>query len=392
MTYFHESIITRRKRPVSWLKVYNICLIAILSTYTSTIILRNTISIGLNEQEGRRSIMNRKLFENVPSRAFDVWNRKDVQFCVHPLQSKENEGIYYIKIPKTASSTLAHITERIARRESKRLRLFGKDGFNRCRTYLPMVHQKAIDLDIKNRNKLQSFTFSMIRKPSDRLISHFAMNVLQGNWDTSETSFFNAIDDKKWNPPDFQLKYLVVDELKSTDPNEEDYASAIQTLLDEYNFIGVFERFHESLVVLSMIADIPITDVLYYLAPSRCGVLDRPSWVTHNIEDYLENEFIDEDKGDVLLYEAVDKSLDLTIEKLGMENVKQQLDIFNKLISIGTKHAETKFLNGCGIPGLKPHKARDSPYSDMDELPWFKDLNTHDRHFVKEISSKYRSL
>jgi len=377
---------------VSWLKVYNICLIAILSTYISTIILRNIISIGLNEQEGRRSIMNRKLFENVPSRAFDVWNRKDVQFCVHPLQSKENEGIYYIKIPKTASSTLAHITERIATREAKRLRLFGKDGFNRCRTYLPMVHQKAIDLDIKNRNKLQSFTFSMIRKPSDRLISHFAMNVLQGNWDTSETSFFNAIDDKQWNPPDFQLKYLVVDELKSTDPNEEDYAAAIQTLLDEYNFIGVFERFHESLVVLSMIADIPITDVLYYLAPSRCGVLDRPSWVTHNIEDYLENEFIDEDKGDVLLYEAVDKSLDLTIEKLGMENVQQKLDIFNKLISIGTKHAETKLLNGCGIPGLKPHKVKDSPYSDMDELPWFKDLNTHDRHFVKEISSKYRSL
>jgi len=108
MTYFHESIITRRKRPVSWLKVYNICLIAILSTYISTIILRNTISIGLNQHEGRRSIINRKLFENVPARAFDVWNRKDVQFCVHPLQSKENEGIYYIKIPKTASSTLAY--------------------------------------------------------------------------------------------------------------------------------------------------------------------------------------------------------------------------------------------------------------------------------------------
>jgi len=371
---------------------YNICLIGILSAYISHTLLRNAISRGLQQRQGRRSIVSRKLFEKVPSRAFDVWKRKDVQFpCLHPLKSNENEGIFYIKIPKTASSTLAHITERIANRESKRQNFFGKDGFNRCKTYLPMVHQKAVDLDIKNRNKLHSFTFSMVRKPSDRLISHFSMNVLQGNWDTSEKSFFEAIDDRKWNPPDFQLSYLAVDALGSSDPNEEEYVSAIQILLDEYNFIGVFERFHESLVVLSMIADIPITDVLYYLAPSRCGVLERPGWVTQNIEDYLENEFIEEDKGDVLLYEAVNKSLDLTIEKLGRENVEHKVDIFSKLISIGTRHAETKFLNGCGIPGIQPHRKKHNPYNDMDQLPWFKDLNANDRYFVKEISSRYRS-
>ena len=177
MDYYHERIvgIVQKKNSSPILKIYNLCLIGILSLHFGTLLFDNDNKSPTIEPQ------KRKLIENIPSRAFQAWNRTEIPFpCVHPLQSKETEGIFYIKVPKTASSTLAHITERIAHRESKRQGLFGKDGFNGCKTYLPMVHQKAVELNLMGRDKLKSFTYSFVRNPADRLLSHFAMNVLQG--------------------------------------------------------------------------------------------------------------------------------------------------------------------------------------------------------------------
>ena len=41
--------------------------------------------------------------------------------------------------------------------------------------------------------------------------------------------------------------------------------------------------------------------------------------------------------GDFLLYNAVNQSLDLTIEKLGRDNVDKKLQEYKKLLDIGTK-------------------------------------------------------
>jgi len=213
----------------------------------------------------------------------------------------------------------------------------------------------------------------------------------KGQWDSSERSFFKAIEEKTWNPSNFQIDYLAPKGLNITNESNLDqgYKSIVQSVLDEFNFVGVFDRFDESLVVLSLIADVPVTDVLFYLAASRCGETARPAWVTPSIEDYLSNEFLVEEKADFLLYQAANKSLDLTIEKLGRERVQEKLDIFNRLIKIGSNHAASTFKSGCGIPGITPFKKQDNPFVDMHQLPWFKSLNEHDKNFIQDVDTRY---
>lgn len=334
---------------------------------------------------GEKGIVLKEL--NVPAIAFEAWNRTAAPFPCVPQNASKSEGFYYIKIPKAASSTLGHMVERIANREAKRQNLFVRKKFTGCKIHEPLSHLSAIDLDIKNRDKDKSFVWTLVRHPADRLISHYAMNVRQGFWDTSEHSFLREVQDKKWNPRDFQLDFVVLEEL-STDPSDKEYLSTVQSILNEYNFIGVYERFYESLVVLSMIADIPITDILFNLSPSRCGTKKRPGWVTPNIEKYLSGKFTEEEKGDHLLYNAANRSLDLTIEKLGHQNVQKKLELFTRLIAIGSKYAEKVSLNGCGVKNLGP---RDSPFADMDQMPWFNELSPEDQKFVQEISLKHRS-
>ena len=40
-------------------------------------------------------------------------------------------------------------------------------------------------------------------------------------------------------------------------------ATQIHSIMDEYDFIGVAERFDESMAVLSALANVPLSDVLY---------------------------------------------------------------------------------------------------------------------------------
>merc|ERR1712174_146150 len=83
--------------------------------------------------------------------AFEPWNRNENPFPCASKDSPSTEGIFYIKVPKTSSSTLAGITSRIAGREAKR------QSKEVCKTFDPMVHQKSVDLKVGDRNKTKSF-------------------------------------------------------------------------------------------------------------------------------------------------------------------------------------------------------------------------------------------
>ena len=112
-------------------------------------------------------------------RAFEQWDRSKTPFPCSPtietsleLEEENTQGIFYIKVPKTSSSTMAHITNRIAGREAKRQ---GLGEGTTCKIHDPMKHIQAYDLNLANRDKLKSFLWSMVRHPSDRAISHFGM-------------------------------------------------------------------------------------------------------------------------------------------------------------------------------------------------------------------------
>ena len=104
-----------------------------------------------------------------------------------------------------------------------------------------------------------------------------------------------------------QFDYLTTNPDISLETTSE-IASNVQSVLNEYNFIGVYERLYESLVVLTMLIDVEVSEVLFDFIPlthSCCGSLEKPEWVTEGMENYLQNEFADQNSGDFVLYNAV---------------------------------------------------------------------------------------
>lgn len=314
-----------------------------------------------------------------PPKAFDKWDRSISQFPCVPANSPDTEGFFYVKVPKTSSSTLGKITSRIAGREAKRRRT------EICKIYEPTVHHKAFELSVSKRDKSRSFLWSVIRHPSDRAVSHFGMRVKFGQMQPTDKKFIEILDKGVFDD-NVQLRFLspVIDPTKVV-PDE--FPFVVSDILNEYNFIGTYERLYESLVVLSMLADIDMTDVLFDFLPSkhtRCGSLQKPDWLTSGMEEYLNSEsWRNREKGDYMLYDTIDKSLDMTIEKLGKKNVEEKLEKYLKLLDLGTGVAQKSLgRTGCGIPGLHPQQ---DPYADVQNLFWYEKLADDDKNFIKTL-------
>jgi len=313
---------------------------------------------------------------------FKEWDRKIHPFpCVSP-DSPSNQGIMYIKVPKTSSTTLAKITSRIAGREARRIHL----GYDTCKVHDPMVHHSALELNCNKRDKILSFLWSVVRHPSDRAVSHYGMRMKRGELEKSDDKFIDFLEKNEF-PPNVQLQYLSTEYVpKDIDDNKSE--DIVKSIMESFNFIGVYERLHESLVVLSMLIGVDLSDILFDFVPSsngRCGSLIKPSWLTPKMESYLESpSWKAKEKGDFMLYDAVNKSLDLTIDLLGRERVKQNLKTYNMIINIGTDISiQDVNMTGCGIIGLHP-KVR--PYDNLKDLPWFKKLLPHDQEYIKKYA------
>merc|ERR1712157_591511 len=107
----------------------------------------------------------------------------------------------------------------------------------------------------------------------------------------SEEAFMNDLENNRGFVPNVQLGYLAVQENDVNNP--ESYPQVVQNILNEYNFIGTYERLYESLVVLSMIIGVDVSDVLFDYLPktlSRCGSLEEPDWLTDGMKQFLESD------------------------------------------------------------------------------------------------------
>merc|ERR1719445_2158747 len=317
--------------------------------------------------------------------AFESWDREKIPFpCVPGSNSDNAKGIFYIKVPKASSSTLAHVTKRFAAKEARR-QGFEEGSF--CKTHDPMVHNSAFKLNCANRDKEKSFLWTVIRHPNDRAISHYGMKVSFKEIDTSDDQFVNMLRTNGAFRSDTQLKMM---NLFSNKDVKFEHTETIQKVLDEYNFIGIYERLHESLVVLQMLTDFHINDVLFSYKPlknARYGSTEKPDWLSPNKESYLASEeWKVKNEGDFTLYDAVNKALDMTIEMVGPDKVQKKLQQYNHLLGIGTKlSSEQRGKQGCGV--LFP-----TPYSDIDDLENFDTLSELPKKFVLGVKETLINL
>ena len=287
-------------------------------------------------------------------------------------RSPTNEGFIYMKEMKTASSTLAGVTLRIVRNMAKRNGRFNQTTFPMCRARF--FHMRARKFQLRNREK--SFLWSFLREPNDRMLSkffHFA--VARHNIKPTAKQFvnyYNSYDTWIYDQA-YYLKSLSVQEAKPR--NSETYRNATQNVLDDYDFIGITERFDESLVVLQLLLGLQTQDILYisskssesfeFLPAAQDCLYLAPKFETPDIRSIFQSpEWINYTMADQMLYQAANKSLDRTIDHLGQHVVHQQLRKFKWAQELVHKSCIDKVAFPCTSDGKDQATTSDCLFQD----------------------------
>eukprot|EP00956_Cyclotella_meneghiniana_P029181 scaffold70042_cov56-Cyclotella_meneghiniana.AAC.1 len=281
-------------------------------------------------------------------------------------------GFIYTKPFKSASSTLSGIAIQTAINMAKRMKVQTPHCLVRWNHAQPK--EKKYDALIK----AESYLWTFLREPTKRTISHF---------------FFDEVSRYKREPHDSLMKkymmspgrrYYYFNEFSLT---SKYHAKAIPQILDMYDFIGIVERFDESLVVLKLLLGLEYQDILYLSAKSSGGYDDGvsyrksssllgwdgggkgkgtcvyivPSFVSPGMKTWLESSTWKNHMSDQnALYAAAYQSLDRTIDKLGKELVAEQLVEFKRRLKIAQEICTNQTVFLCSDAGVRTPNEKSS--------------------------------
>ena len=252
-----------------------------------------------------------------------------------PVQKKPaREGLFYLKLCKTASSTAAGVHLRIARNLARRR----GESWPVCRSRFlhgiagPKMYRFA------QRDLTKSFLWTILREPTNRYVSeYFHFEVSRKSTPVNLRSFQRFLR-RGPHADHHSLSWLAIRGYNYQSDKSNPMQTA-QTILKSYDFIGLSERFDESVVVLSMLLGIPLRDVLY-MSSKQSGGYDglcfkiQPSKLTLAMKRHLQSaEWQNYVAPEVALWKAVNTSLDLTIDRLGRTKVQANVALFQKVLT-----------------------------------------------------------
>jgi hypothetical protein len=272
-------------------------------------------------------------------------------------------GLLFVKEMKTGSSSIAGIVLRIARNLPKR---FGFD-FEQCSSRVD--HTPARVMDYKNRNVDESFLFTFLREPSARYLSQFFhFKVSREKFEPSDkviqeyfrnTVYLHDYYLRELSLIEYPSKQLSLDEL----PLHR--VKAVNAIVRNYDFIGITERMDESLVVMQILLNLPTSDLLYIKAKSKGGFDDGafnhtcfyivPSFTSSGMKNWFENSTTWNTKirGDEMLYEVANRSLDLTIDALGRDSFEEKLQRFRRAQTLAREKCSAGLKLPCSSNGIR---------------------------------------
>jgi Sulfotransferase family len=279
-----------------------------------------------------------------PTKAFPCDDLMSEQNFRNPGTVWKNSFVYVMQ-PHAAGITLAGVASRIARNVASRKHRI-EPGSNRtaCATWNAAVRARRL----KDRVKDKSFLWSVVREPVDRMLSRFFHETV-----SLEGKVGNVENFKKFVDDGTSLEYGVAVKtltMRSFGRRMSPYGGLdiiqhhVQEILNEYDFLGILERLHESLAVLQLLLGLETQDVLYLTMRSadafggaaftiltnpksgerKCAKL-QPKRASLAFKEFLHQPYLFEEvfEADVYLYKAINASLDATIESLGHEKVDQ---------------------------------------------------------------------
>lgn len=157
-------------------------------------------------------------------------------------------GIFFIESSKTDATTGTSITLRMASSVPDQ---------NVCK--VRFSHASASKMKYHQRDEERSFLWSLVREPTTRSMLEFAhYQVSWRNVPPTKDNIANYFRHVKRQ--DKQLKTLALTTSENVIQKEQ---QAIQTILNEFDFLGVTERMDESAVVLQMLLGLKTQDVMY---------------------------------------------------------------------------------------------------------------------------------
>lgn len=324
------------------------------------------------------------------------------------------EGLYYNKVPKTASSTLAGINQRIAVHWGHRLYA----PANRTRIYpqrnTTCSHKQAHIIGAGkyygSRVNERSFLWGSIRDPASRALSRvFFFHVSQDGFsDDDETVLKFLREDYNHQTGTiskgrggFQLQYLSLDHLdewyawNQSSPtvvqNHANVEDAVRNVIQKYDFISITERMEESLVAMQLLLGLRVGDILSTSAKIGGGYFyDRNKDVcipiqrtkqSPAVKDYFNcDEWQAVNYGDYLLYAAANQSLDLTIERLGRDRFTDALQVYREAQRIVNQECSADAHFPCSADGKVQLKLSQSSCYTDDEGCGYACID----HLVKE--------
>lgn len=346
------------------------------------------VSYGhIEQREGEQFL------DGVVVRAFADWPKDVALPCGeypmpkrwhHPkvMRSPTKEGYLFVKEMKTGSSTVGGVVLRIARNVARR-----KEQPFMCVNRID--HTAARDMEYINRDKARSFLFTVLRNPQKRVTSQFFHFFVSREKIEPTDANFEAFLKRMPYMRDYYLKDLALIDsdnaklrkfIKHYDPLEisDNMLQSLRlklanSIMRGYDFIAITERMDESLVVLKMILRLKISDILYIKAKSSGGFDDGafngtctfivPSFVSPGMKNFFKtDEYLNRTEGDWMLYRAASKSLDMTIDRLGREQVEQHVLEFRAAQKMANDRCSLGIRYPCTQGGVRaPYNTHNAP-------------------------------
>jgi hypothetical protein len=322
------------------------------------------------------------------------------------------EGVFYNKMPKAASSTLAGINRRIAVHWGHRLHGTGSSSSNKSLSYV--LDPKDMDARANscthkefhvigagrfygNRVQTNSFLWGSIRDPASRALSRiFFYQISQGGLKDDDETILLTLKGS-YNPQTgciskgrggFQLQYLALNTLDewlawgrmfpTTVQRPDIIEEQVRNVTQQYDFLALTERMDESVVALQLLLGLNVGDVLstsakvggaFYYHGKDLGCI--PLRKTHSspaVREYLESdEWQAVNYGDYLLYAAANRSLDMTIDRLGRDRFDNALQIYRGLLAIVEEECARETFFACSEDGKAQVDLVQSSCYDADE-------------------------
>jgi len=274
------------------------------------------------------------------------WDGSRYGWCIDSSdlsESSSRSGMFFVKVMKTASSTGAGVTLRVAINTYHRIMRPEDDSFSVgengcsgcCKAHYS--HGKAIGYNYTKRDKSRSFLWSTIRLPRKRAVSHvFFKEVSRRGMEPSDQNIIRALNRSYLH--NYQVNYLKTTNHRSAGPAQ----AAVRNIIRDYDFLAVAERMDESLVAMKMILNLDFGDFIYLSSKVKGGYDDGksehgcvnlvPSRVSEKVDSFLSTEFRTSNQEDNLLYRTVNRSLDKTIDQLGKTKFEAQLERYRMFL------------------------------------------------------------